>query len=569
MQIAFARRMTRRDGLVALGLAVLLSATWLPRMNGPIDLRWDGAAYYIQGTSIFEGRGYRYINEPGDVEAVGWPPLMAGLVAAHQRVLGTSNPDIVAPVLRGTAFVIWATYIGLTYLLLRCVTGRWIAVAGCLLTGLHMSAIWLSDRLYADIPFALLATLFMICALRWPQRSLPAWAAATAAFYMRTAGSALFAAWVVDAALAGQWRTAAKTLALAALPVLVWQGYIVHVESSAAYANPPYQYARADYALYNVSYTRNMMLRDPLRPALGRASTLELPGRALSNLRTAVMHIGESVSLLEKDWVTFVTAAKRDPVFKYVLPWRAIPVSLTAFGVVVLLGALVCLGGPYRLLPLVLAFYIALLALLPTDYHWPRYLAGVAPLVSVFFLLPLAWLYRRGNVATSRSTRLVARFVAVGVFAAALTLQVITVVWYFSHDLTTVTHTFGGRQWTYRVFTNDEAFAAFDAGLDEIARVATADDVIVTSLPHWTYLRTGSHAVMPPFEADAGRARALLASVRPRFVIIDRAGFSPAKEYALPALRGDASRWPLFWEDDRKLVQIYEDGEKRQTFKGE
>jgi hypothetical protein len=29
---------------------------WAPRIYGPIDLRWDGASYYVLGTSLAEGR---------------------------------------------------------------------------------------------------------------------------------------------------------------------------------------------------------------------------------------------------------------------------------------------------------------------------------------------------------------------------------------------------------------------------------------------------------------------------------------------------------------------------------
>ena len=75
-----------------LALLALTVATWVPRFRGPIDLRWDGATYYVLGTALAEGKGYRLLNEPGDIEAVQYPPLLPALVAAHQWVLGTSDP---------------------------------------------------------------------------------------------------------------------------------------------------------------------------------------------------------------------------------------------------------------------------------------------------------------------------------------------------------------------------------------------------------------------------------------------------------------------------------------------
>ena len=57
----------RRDlGYVA-GVILIWIAVWIPRLEGPIDLRWDASAYYVLGTSVAEGKGYRLINEPGEI----------------------------------------------------------------------------------------------------------------------------------------------------------------------------------------------------------------------------------------------------------------------------------------------------------------------------------------------------------------------------------------------------------------------------------------------------------------------------------------------------------------------
>src|SRR6266568_8461807 len=87
---------------------ILLS---VPRLRGPIDLRWDGAVYYILGTSLAQGKGYRLLNEPGEIEAVQYPPLLPALVAAHQRVLGTSDYVIVGSQLRLSYFVLSGAYL--------------------------------------------------------------------------------------------------------------------------------------------------------------------------------------------------------------------------------------------------------------------------------------------------------------------------------------------------------------------------------------------------------------------------------------------------------------------------
>src|SRR5262245_22160528 len=84
---------------IGLLLAAVL-ATWAPRLSGPIDLRWDGGVYYLLGTSLAEGKGYRLLNEPGEIEAVQYPPLLPAFVAVHQRLLGTSDPVPLGAVLR-------------------------------------------------------------------------------------------------------------------------------------------------------------------------------------------------------------------------------------------------------------------------------------------------------------------------------------------------------------------------------------------------------------------------------------------------------------------------------------
>ena len=112
-------RLPRADrfGLGAIvALALLL---WAPRLSGPIDLRYDAGVYYLLGTSLASGDGYRLPNEPGAPEAVQYPPLLPALVACHQVALGTSDVEVVAPWLRRTYALLFLCYAALTYALAR------------------------------------------------------------------------------------------------------------------------------------------------------------------------------------------------------------------------------------------------------------------------------------------------------------------------------------------------------------------------------------------------------------------------------------------------------------------
>src|SRR5262245_9284032 len=100
-------------------LVFLSLVSWLPRLRGPLDLRYDAGVYYILGTSLANGNGYRLLNEPGAIQAVQYPPLLPLFAAAHQRVAGSSDPAIAGHLLRVSFFAIFLCFIVAVYLLSR------------------------------------------------------------------------------------------------------------------------------------------------------------------------------------------------------------------------------------------------------------------------------------------------------------------------------------------------------------------------------------------------------------------------------------------------------------------
>src|SRR5690242_1612378 len=84
-------------------VAVLLSlvlATWVPRLRGPIDLRYDAGYYFMLGTGLAKNKGYRLLSEPAEVLADQYPPGLPTIVALYQRSLRTSDPWVVGEALR-------------------------------------------------------------------------------------------------------------------------------------------------------------------------------------------------------------------------------------------------------------------------------------------------------------------------------------------------------------------------------------------------------------------------------------------------------------------------------------
>src|SRR6266581_2970746 len=155
---------------VVLAVAVVL---WAPRLVGPIDLRWDAGVYYLLGTSLATGHGYRILSEPGSPEALQYPPLLPAVVAVHEWALGTTNPHVVAPWLRKLYFVIFIAYALAVLTLAKRHLRPWFALAATTLCLLHLYTVFLSDLLFAELPFALVSVVFALVAASGPLASWP------------------------------------------------------------------------------------------------------------------------------------------------------------------------------------------------------------------------------------------------------------------------------------------------------------------------------------------------------------------------------------------------------------
>ena len=117
----------RRRGLMRLLIGAAALASWWPRWGGPIDLRWDGGAYYIRGTSLARGEGYRILSEPGGLSSSLHPPLVPAFVAAHELLLRTTDPVVVGRALRVTVVLCSAAYAIVVFLLLSATLPRALA----------------------------------------------------------------------------------------------------------------------------------------------------------------------------------------------------------------------------------------------------------------------------------------------------------------------------------------------------------------------------------------------------------------------------------------------------------
>src|ERR1035437_709776 len=286
-----------KDDLRSLAALLILAVVlWIPVMRGPIDLRWDAGLYYILGTSLAEGQGYRILSEPGDPQAVQYPPLLPLLVAGHQRVLGTNDPVVVGKWLRVTFELMLLAAVAVTYVLARRWLSPWQAFTVGLIYLLSRYTYFLASLCFAEMPFTLVSLLFFLPRRPGWKKEIGAGACAIAAYLLRTIGIALLAVWVAESLIQRQWKRATLRAAVALLPVLLWQGYVNLVKASDAYQHPAYAYQRAPYQYYNVPYSENMEYLDPFRPELGKATLTQRLERVANNLGPVIQSFGAAVS---------------------------------------------------------------------------------------------------------------------------------------------------------------------------------------------------------------------------------------------------------------------------------
>lgn len=549
---AFSPPWGRADRRCLAALLAVAVALWLPRLRGPLDLRYDAGVYYILGTSLAEGRGYRLLNEPGAIEAIQYPPLLPAVGAAAERVLGTDDPAVVGHWLRLASVLLYAGYAAAAYVMCRRFVTPGYACLAALLAIVHSHTIFLSDFFAADVPYAFISTLFFAVG-GGPAAGL----LALAAYGLRSAGIVLLAAWVAESLLHQRKEQAIVRGAVAATAVLAWHGYTAHVKAEPSYAHPAYAYQRADYQFYNVGYAENMWYADPFRPELGRVSGRGLLARVGTNLRGMPMTLGEGVSVHRGWWRGEVDKINARLSGVQVPAWTADAAMLVlCLPVVAGLGLLARRGAV--LLVLYTAGSLLLIALTPWPIQFVRYLVPLTPFLTLAVVVVLAASTRRARATGAPGWRAL-ELVLLGMVGVIAAQQVVTLYRSVSkHPDPAVYTDRAGVRHEYRLFFYDRTWRLHDDGLDWLAHRARRGEIVATSTPHWAYLRTGLQAVMPPYEADPGRAAALLDSVPVTYLVVDQLSFlDVGRRYTVPAIRRAPDRWRLIYAVNDSGPKIY------------
>jgi len=539
-------KLNRPDVIAALVLATLATLCWVPRLKGPIDLRWDGAAYYVLGTALAEGKGYRLLNEPGEIQSTLHPPMLPVLIALHRWILRTDDIDVLGHWLRLTYVIFFVSYVVAGYFMLRLFLSTSYSFLATLVFALQLHTIFMSDLCFPEIPFGLATVLFTLCnSSAGPSRFLRV-PLAVISYALRTIGAALLAAWVIEAICNRRLKQAAIRALISLVPVLCWIGYVAHVEASREYQNPVYQYQRADYAYPNVSYARNLRYKDSFSPELGYASLRDRAKGFVRNTFRMPVNLGEAVSTREPIWDILLSAFQKR-LGHAVLPLAGIRVTLLVLSALIAYGLGLQVAQQQYFIPLYIVFSLIAICATPWPGQFNRYLVPIAPFLSLSLFLALRSIAATIADRFSLRPRLVASTVAGALASLILASQVPALFVLFTKWHPKVEwQADNGARLEYRLFFYQGFYPAADAAFDRLRARARAGDVVAATDPQWVYLRSGLKSVLPPFDLDPARAQRLLDSVPVKFLMVDEGSF---KKYTAPVVAAHPDRWQRIFTD--------------------
>jgi hypothetical protein len=552
------KRLKRDAAFIAL-LALLVVVSVSPRLRGPIDLRWDAGVYYVLGTSLVEGKGYRLLNEPGQIQQTQYPPLLPASIAAVEALTGSRKPVDVGRWLRLEYLLLFAIYVFMAYAVAR----RYISPAAAFGVGFfcltNAYTHFMADQATADLPYGIAAAAFVFFATARPGRMQEITTAAfcVAAYLLRTAGVALMLAWIGDALVKRGFRAAVIRLIICLLPIGTWTAYVTQVEHSPAYARPAYSYQRADYLSYNVSYSRSTTLKDPSRPEAGKISVRDFfVQRLLANLVIFPSALGQTVTSPGWFWEVNGIAAARHLGFSSVLSikiCRAIPVLA---GVVVICGGFMFLSRRYTLIFLVMLFSAVLICATPWPDQMVRYAMPLNPLNALLLVVMLLTIKRfLDGLMPGALTWIPAAglWLALAFLAGQTSFTLLR--FYRDFHSTVVPLVPRDENARYKLFFYEPSYRALDEALDWIQQRATDGDILASSMPHWLYIRTGFSSVMAPLGRNPALVQRDLDSVPISFLVVQRGG--PIDMEPLAAVLRFPALWSRVYSDKGEYVRIY------------
>jgi hypothetical protein len=543
---------------LALCIAVLL--TWIPRWNGPIDIRWDGATYFVLGTSLSEGKGYRLLSEPGDIRANQYPPLLPAIVAVHEKVLHSTDPVRVGIWLRRTWMLFSIFYIAVAFRLGRLLVPAKYAVWLAAVALMNFDTFFYETLCFTELPFALATVLFVWLYLRnegksWTRYLAPVFA--IAAYLLRSMGITLLVAWILESLFRKRFRSAVLRTAMAAVPVIAWQWYVHDVETGADYKHPYYAYQRDPSMFYNVSYAVNMHLKDPFNPDSGSTSVGDLCYRVIHNTMLLPYSLGQSLVAREGFFIGHINAVNTllgARIVRY-LPIKA---ALYALGLITLFGVVRLILRGQTIIGLTTMLTLGAICTSPWPGQFGRYLSPMLPLLLLSLMAAVGIVAGRSAASAKWKNGKAAAFRAV-VFSLILAECGLALISGIRNFLSPVYYNDGkGNPTRYHLVYYLPDYADVKAMLSWLLPKADSHAVIAAVMPEWFYLQSGLKTVMPPLTRKAAKAQAQADSVPVSYVVIEHLLVQDNFNNFFPNLvESSPDKWKLLYSAPGKKILLY------------
>ena len=193
---------------------------------------------------------------------------------------------------------------------------------------------------------------------------------------------------------------------------------------------PTYNYQRAAYQYYNVSYAENVLLVDPFRPELGWLDAGGLATRLVRNLVRMPMALGEAVSAPTPYWQSALERTKR--LFgDHRMPVGVVRVLILGLGALVVAGIVLLVRRRAWLMVFIILGSIGLVCSTPWPVQFPRYLAPLAPFLAIAAVSPLSWIAASLRVRKLRWRITLGRVALASVLVPGFIVQAHTATWLF------------------------------------------------------------------------------------------------------------------------------------------
>jgi uncharacterized protein (DUF486 family) len=358
-------------------------------------------------------------------------------------------------------------------------------------------------------------------------------------------------AWVLESLVRRQWRLAIVRGLLVLLPVAAWQTHVMRVRGSDEYAHPAYEYQRAPYQFYNVSYAENVGPAGSSHAGAVHLRARDFAARLTTNLRQMVKRLGEGISTSEGYWRDLLSGTQHRMFGRQFIPLRLVLIPILALSTLVIAGVGILIYRRAWLMAFIILVSVGLICTTPWPGQFQRYLMPLTPFLAIAAMIALFEIYRTLPASGSGHVmRALGQTAIAGVLLLALILQIYTTSELFSARKRGGASFVPGRGTVGpRFFYVDPLWRGWEQAIAWIEQNAAPDAIVATPYSHLCYLRTGRHAVSPPVESDPARTRHLLASVPVSYVVVDYG-------YSLPAVESDSADWRLVQSfDGTKLYQ--------------